>query len=196
MSEGAPARMPAAVRRASILAAAEAEFAGNGLAGGRLDAIAERAGISHPRVVQMFGSKKKLFLEVVDVTYDKIEAAFERAEPTLPALGDAYVRLLRRERTIGMVMLQGYAGAADGDVQEAVRRRHLALLASIARLTGADAFQVRTFFATGLIQTVSAALELSGQRADTAWSAWVLQLATASPETGAAAGATTPARSD
>lgn len=176
MSESAPARLPAAARRTQIIEAAEVEFARNGLAGGRLDAIAERAGISHPRIVQMFGTKKKLFLEVVDVVFAKIEAAFERAQPTLPALGNAYLKLLRRERTVGLVMLQGYAAAADGDVQEAVRRHHLELMKSIATLTGADASRVRTFFATGLVQTVSTALELSDQRADTAWSAWLLQL--------------------
>jgi AcrR family transcriptional regulator len=176
VSEGAPVRMPAAARRAVILEAAASEFAGNGLAGGRLDAIAERAGISHPRVVQMFGSKKKLFLEVVDLTFDRIEAAFEHAEPTLVALGDAYLKLLRRERTIGLVMLQGFAAAADADVRVAVRKRHLDLMQSIARLTGADGLQVRTFFATGLVQTVSTALELAGRRADTAWSAWILEL--------------------
>jgi len=175
MSEGAPVRLPAAVRRALIVEAAEAEFARNGLAGGRLDAIAERAGVSHPRVVQMFGSKKKLFLEIVDATFDKIEAAFARTRPTLAALGSAYVKLLQRERTVGLVMLQGYA-AADGEVQEAVRRRHLDLMKSISELTGADAWQVRTFFATGLVQTVTAALDLPGQRADTAWSAWILRL--------------------
>jgi AcrR family transcriptional regulator len=177
VSEGAPVRLPAAARRAGILEAAELEFARNGLAGGRLDAIAERAGISHPRVVQMFGSKKKLFLEVVDIAFGKIEVAFERAEPALAALGLAYLKLLRRERTIGLVVLQGYSAAADADVQEAVRRRHLDLMASVARLTGADALQVRTFFATGLVQTVSTALELSEQRTNTAWSAWILQLA-------------------
>jgi hypothetical protein len=48
---------------------------------------------------------------------------------------------------------------------------------AIARLTGADALQVRTFFATGLVQTVSTALELPERRADTAWSAWILDLA-------------------
>jgi len=184
MSENAPARLPAAVRRASILEAAEAEFARSGLMGGRLEAIAERAAISHPRIVQMFGSKKKLFLEVVGIAYDKIEAAFERAEPTLVALGDAYVRLLRSEHTIGLVVLQGYAAAADADIQAAVRQRHLRLMASISRLTGADAAQVRTFFATGLIQTVSSALELSDHRADTAWSAWILQLVDPSPAKG------------
>lgn len=184
MNEDAPARLPAAVRRASILEAAEAEFARNGLMGGRLEAIAERAGISHPRIVQMFGSKKKLFLEVVGIAYDKIEAAFERAEPTLSALGDGYRKLLRRENAIGLVVLQGYAAAADDDIRAAVRERHLRLMASISRLTGADALQVRTFFATGLVQTVSAALELPDHRADTAWGSRILQLVDPSPEEG------------
>ncbi|WP_245848548.1 TetR/AcrR family transcriptional regulator [Lentzea kentuckyensis] len=182
MSGNAPVRMPAAARRAVIIEAAIAEFAANGLAGGRLEVIAGQAGISHPRIVQIFGSKKQLFLDVVDVTFDKIEAAFERAEPTLAALGDAYRKLLRREHTLGLVMLQGFAAAADADVREAVRRRHLQLMSSIARLTGADGLQVRTFFATGLIQTISTALELSEHRADTAWSAWILQLVDPSPE--------------
>ncbi|WP_372671166.1 TetR/AcrR family transcriptional regulator [Amycolatopsis kentuckyensis] len=177
MTDGGRARLPAAARRAGIIEAADAEFAVHGLAGTRLEAIAGRAGISHPRIVQMFGSKQKLFLDVVHAAFDRIEAAFDGAEPTLVALGTAYVRLLQRDRTVGLVVLQGYAAAADEDVREAVRRRHLGLLDSIARLTGADALQVRTFFATGLVQTVSAALELPGRRADTAWSGWILGLA-------------------
>ena len=151
-------------------------FAANGLAGARLEAIAARAGISHPRIVQMFGTKQKLFLEVVQAAFDRIEAAFDGAGPTLVALGNAYVRLLRRDRTVGLVVLQGYAAAADETVREAVRHRHLGLMDTIARLIGADAQQVRTFFATGLVQTVSVALELPGGRADTAWSGWILGL--------------------
>ncbi|WIX89846.1 helix-turn-helix domain-containing protein [Amycolatopsis sp. DG1A-15b] len=65
MNDAGPARLPAAARRAGIIEAADAEFAANGLAGTRLEAIAARAGISHPRIVQMFGSERKLFLEVV-----------------------------------------------------------------------------------------------------------------------------------
>ncbi|MGK3204329.1 GNAT family N-acetyltransferase [Amycolatopsis sp. MEPSY49] len=37
--------------------------------------------------------------------FDRIEAAFEGAEPTLVALGNPYVRLLRRDRTVGLVVL-------------------------------------------------------------------------------------------
>lgn len=177
MSNGGRVRLPAAERRAGIIEAAFSEFAANGLAGTRLESIASRAGISHPRIVQMFGSKQKLFLEVVHAAFDRIEAAFEHAEPTLAALGAAYVRLLQSEPTVGLVVLQGYAAAADASIREAVRRRHLDLMHSIARLTGTDALQVRTFFATGLIQTISTALELPEQRADTTWSAWILDLA-------------------
>jgi len=177
MTGAGRARLPAAARRAGIIEAADAEFAANGLAGTRLEAIAGRAGISHPRIVQMFGTKQKLFLEVVHAAFDRIGAAFDGAEPSLAALGTAYVRLLRRDPTVGLVVLQGYAAAADETVREAVRRRHLGLMDAVARLTGADALQVRTFFATGLVQTISVALELPGQRADTAWSAWILELA-------------------
>ncbi|WP_212747276.1 hypothetical protein [Streptomyces montanus] len=58
-----------------------------------------------------------------------------------------------------------------------MRQRQLQLQATIGRLTGADAMQVRTFFATGLIFTVSTLLELPERRADAAWGAWILQLA-------------------
>ncbi|ANN21818.1 TetR family transcriptional regulator [Amycolatopsis orientalis] len=164
--------------------AADAEFAANGLAGTRLEAIAGRAGISHPRIVQMFGSKRKLFLEVVHAAFDRIEAAFEGAEPTLAALGAAYLRLLRSDPTVGLVVLQGYAATADATVKEEVRRRHVGLMHSVARSSGADALQVRTFFATGLVQTISAALELPEQRADLAWSTWILELADPPPPAG------------
>lgn len=177
MSDGPRARRPAAARRAEILAAAEAEFAAQGLAGTRLEAIAARVGITHPRIVQIFGSKRNLFLEVVHAAYDKIEAEFAGAEPTLLSLGVVYRRLLRAESTVGLVMLQSFSAAADETVREAVRRRHLGLQEVVARLTGADARQVRTFFATGLMMTISVVLELPEQHADEAWSAWVLGLA-------------------
>ena len=123
MNTSVPTRKPAAERRAEILQAAEAEFAANGLAGARLEAIATRAGISNPRVVQMFGSKRQLFLDVVEAVYDRIEAAFAAAEPTLTGLGDAYRGLLHSQRSTGLVMMQGYAAAADETVRDDVRRR-------------------------------------------------------------------------
>lgn len=179
MSHGtARVRLPAAARRAEILVAAEAEFAVRGLAGGRLEEIAAQVGITHPRIVQMFGSKLSLFLDVVHGAYDKIDATFAEAEPTLISLGDAYRRLLRIEPSVGLVMLQSFAASSDETIRATVRRRHVEMQRSITRITAADSAQVRTFIATGLIMTVSTVLELPYQRADATWSAWILDLVT------------------
>lgn len=174
MSRPTAARKPAAVRRAEILEAAHAEFAVQGLAGARFEAIASRVGVSHPRVVQMFGSKLELFLAVVEDAFDTIEATFERAEPTLSALGDAYRRLLQSEHRVGLVALQAYAASGDPNVRDVVRGRQLRLQKLIVRLTGADPLQVRSFFATGLVLTVSTVLDLPGRRMDVEWSAWII----------------------
>lgn len=178
-------RKPAAIRRAEILAAAAVEFAETGLAGTRLETIAARADISHPRVIQMFGSKQALFLEVVDSTFDRVLATFTHAAKAprsapdvsqLTILGDAYRVLLQRDRTVSLVMLQGFAAASDPAVREAVTQRYLALQAAVKTLAGADGWQVRTFFATGLLATVSTALSLPGSRADARWGAWLIDL--------------------
>jgi AcrR family transcriptional regulator len=180
-------RKPGSVRRVEIISAAAIEFAETGLAGTRLEVIAARAAISHPRIIQMFGSKRALFLEVSDANFDRIAAAFtaaadapqpNNARSPLVALGDAYRRLLQRDRTVALLMLHGYAAAADIVVREAVARRYLQLQQTVAKLTGADALQVRTFFATGLVITVSTALALPGKRTDATWGSWLLELST------------------
>lgn len=175
------ARKPAAVRRREIIDAAAVEFAETGLAGTRLEAIAARAAISHPRVVQMFGSKRALFLAVVEANFDRIEETFAEAASAgdrsqLVALGDAYRRLLQRDRTVGLIMLQAYAAAADEVVRDLVSRRYLAAQRSVTNRTGADPLQIRTFFATGLVVTVSTVLTLPGRRTDATWGAWLLDL--------------------
>ncbi|MER6560011.1 helix-turn-helix domain-containing protein [Streptomyces sp. NPDC001027] len=164
------------MRRAEIMEAADAEFAQKGLSGAGIEAIAARVGISHPRIVQMFGSKRDLFLEVVHAAYDRVETTFQSAEPTLSALGDAYRLLLQNRPTVGPVLLQAYAAAGDAAVQESVRRRQLDLQQTITRMTGADPMQVRSFVATGLVLTVSTVLDLPGRRTDAEWCAWIIGL--------------------
>jgi hypothetical protein len=73
------------------------------------------------------------------------------------------------------MMLQSYGAAGDEAVREAVARRHIALQHAVADLTGADELQVRTFFATGLVVTISTALALPGNRTDAVWGAWLLE---------------------
>jgi TetR/AcrR family transcriptional regulator len=74
-------RQPAATRR-KILASAIGEFAAGGLAGGRVDEIAHRAGVGKRMLYHYFGNKEALWLAVLEDAYAKI-----RAEERLLAVG-------------------------------------------------------------------------------------------------------------
>ncbi len=74
MAEATRTRDPVATR-ARILAAAKAEFARKGLAGGRVDTIAERARINKRMIYHYFGSKNDLYLAVLEESYGDIRAA-------------------------------------------------------------------------------------------------------------------------
>ncbi|MFF5206157.1 TetR family transcriptional regulator [Streptosporangium sp. NPDC000396] len=56
----------------ALLAAARAEFAAHGIAGARVDRIAERAGVNKERIYGYFGSKEKLFDLVMASVLDKM----------------------------------------------------------------------------------------------------------------------------
>lgn len=71
----------------AILQAAVAEFADAGLAGARVERIAERAGVNKRLLYYYFGSKDDLFLAVLEQTYADIREAekalrLEKLEPT------------------------------------------------------------------------------------------------------------------
>ncbi len=53
----------------AILAAAEKEFANKGLAGARVDIIAERAGANKRMLYYYFNSKENLYLAVLERVY-------------------------------------------------------------------------------------------------------------------------------
>jgi len=85
----------AAATRLRILEAAQGEFAEHGLAGARVDAIAERAGANKRMIYAHFGSKDELWLAVLERVY----VAKRRAEQALPlaelAPADAIAELVR-----------------------------------------------------------------------------------------------------
>ena len=61
-----------------ILASARDEFSARGLAGARMDSIAERAGLNKRLIYYYFGSKDDLFLAVLERTYTDIREAEQR----------------------------------------------------------------------------------------------------------------------
>jgi AcrR family transcriptional regulator len=72
-------RIPAAERREQILDAAARVFGERGYAGSTTDQVAQAAGISQPYVVRMFGSKEKLFNEVLERAAQQLDTLFREA---------------------------------------------------------------------------------------------------------------------
>jgi len=86
-------RDPDATREA-ILAAATHEFAQHGLAGARVDRIAERAGINKRMLYYYFGQKESLFLAVLEGAYQRIRAEEHKLNLTQVEPTEAIRRLI------------------------------------------------------------------------------------------------------
>jgi TetR/AcrR family transcriptional regulator len=72
--KSAGARRDPEATRAKLLAAARREFAEKGLAGARVDEIAERAGVNKQLVYHYFGDKDAIYLAVLEWIYDEIRS--------------------------------------------------------------------------------------------------------------------------
>lgn len=173
------ARMSAPDRRALVLDAAVAEFGEHGWHGARIEAIAARAGISHPYLLRLFSSKRELFVAAMDGAFDRMEETFADAvardddDPIL-ALGEAYRVLLRDDPAALRLHMHALAVAGDSEVGEAVTRRYAALLERMGELSGAPQDRVRTCFAVGLTLTVVTVLDLPDRAGDLRWGAKLL----------------------
>lgn len=80
--------IPAPPKRRAIADAAYAEFLAGGYSAASVDAIAARAGVSKPTVYKHFGSKERLFLEVVGAILGAAYADLEPCPATLAAAPD------------------------------------------------------------------------------------------------------------
>ncbi|MEV4173406.1 TetR/AcrR family transcriptional regulator [Nonomuraea sp. NPDC049709] len=76
-------KVSTAATRAALLEAARDEFAAYGVAGARVDRIAERAGVNKERIYGHFGSKEKLFDAVIEEALDDLtrQIALPGADP-------------------------------------------------------------------------------------------------------------------
>jgi AcrR family transcriptional regulator len=167
-------RQSADERRDAIVDKAMAEFATAGLAGAKVDKIAEDAGVSQPYVYQLFGTKKELFLAVVRRAFGRTRLTFEEAvrdhvrgvlpdcNSALHAMGIAYQQLLA-DRTLLLMQLQAYAACSDPEVQAVVRSEFQALHVYVVEASGASHDEVHRFFAEGMLLNVGAAVDLPGE---------------------------------
>ncbi len=171
-----------------MIDAAIVEFATFGLHGASTEAIADRAGISQPYVMRLFGTKKALFLAAVEHVSEQIMATWKEGldeaerqgranDPLsrLEAMGMPYLTLVREIHGLRLV-LQAYATAEDPDIRAAVHRWLDTMFAWVREASGAEPEAVRRFFATGMMLTVAASIQAADAAEFQAWArAYLLQ---------------------
>jgi TetR/AcrR family transcriptional regulator len=154
-------RMPAAERRELILAHASAVFGRRGYPGTTTEQIAQAAGISQPYVVRMFGTKEKLFVEVLERALGKLVIAFRdvlgrRDAGEFPQdelgwrLGQVYVDQIE-DRGILMSLMQGFIQGHDAVIGERGRAGFLEIYRLLRDEANFAAEQARTFLAEGML---------------------------------------------
>lgn len=164
-------RMRGAERRAQVLELAAVEFAEHGLHGASVETIARAAGITQAYVFRMFGTKKALFLELVQAAFDRSIDGMRDAAADAPGIealskmGQQYYDLLA-DRTNLLLQLQGLAACGDPEVRDAVRERFAAMWLTVADTTGLDPVTVKSFLAYGMLLNAGAALDVDQVDAD------------------------------
>jgi AcrR family transcriptional regulator len=161
-------RQTAAERREAVLEAANVEFALRGLHGASTDAIARRAGISQPYLFRLFGSKKQLFIAVIEdclartLEQFRSAAAGKSGRDALRAIGDTYAASIESDRTMLQGQLQSYAASVeDADIREVTARGFGRLVDYVETVSGADRATISAFFARGMLMTVLASMDYS-----------------------------------
>jgi AcrR family transcriptional regulator len=159
-------RMSAEDRREDVLRAAAAAFAEGGYKGTSTEDIAARAGISQPYIFRLFGSKRELFIAVVENCFRRTVATFDKAaeglsgDEALAAMGHAYSELIR-DHTMLLVELHAFAAAAQDElVRQAAQKGMHDVCQAASRASGVDAECLREFVARGMLCNVVAALGL------------------------------------
>lgn len=160
------ARMPAAERREMILDAATEVFGQRGYHGTTTDQIARAAGISQPYVVRLFGTKERLFLEVLGRALDTLLEAFRAALPDpgdgsiVPQrLGAAYIDLVG---SVGLhrTLLHAFVTGNDPVIGAAARRGFVGIFTFLrdeAHFTDDD---VNRFLGHGMLMSILLGIEL------------------------------------
>ncbi len=182
-------RRTADERREDVIRAAIIEFATFGLHGGSTERIAERAGISQPYVLRLFGTMKALFLAALNRVTEEIVAAWktsivdleqrlgERGTPEerLLAMGMSYEGIARDIVRLRLI-LQGFASSEDEDVRAMTQGWLGRMFAWVRRTSDASPEQVRIFFAQGMMLAVAASVRAADRAESDEWARAMLMM--------------------
>ncbi|MCW3009758.1 MAG: transcriptional regulator, TetR family [Solirubrobacterales bacterium] len=156
-------------RREALLEAALPLFAERGLTGTPTLAVAKASGISQAYLFRLFPTKADLAIALVERMNDRMyeamagagQAAKAAGEEVIPAMGEAYVRLLQEDRDLLLLNLHAYAACPQFPaLRDTMRAGFARMQEMVAELSGADPLELRRFFAQGMLLNVVAALDI------------------------------------
>ncbi len=152
-------RLPAARRRRQLLDVALEVFAERGFHPTSMNEIAEAAGVTKPVLYRHFGSKRELYIEVLDDVGGRLRAAIEKAtsEAATPhqqvvAGFRAYFRFAASQQPAFRALFGGGAGR-DEEFADEVRRVESSIAETIASLIDVEGLDTahRCLLASGIV---------------------------------------------
>ncbi|MGL4339019.1 MAG: TetR/AcrR family transcriptional regulator [Rhodoglobus sp.] len=165
-------RMKSEDRREQILLAATSVFGDFGYFGATTDQVAKVAGVSQPYVVRMFGTKEKLFLEVLRRSLDMLMATFRRVltdsargntaetDDLGALLGRAYVELLE-DRGLLLSLMHGFVMGTEPTVGPVARQGFLDVYLFLRDEAGFTPARICEFLASGMLLNTLIGLRMS-----------------------------------
>lgn len=155
-------------RRELILTAATEVFGEFGYVGTTTERVAQAADVSQPYVVRMFGTKEKLFLEVIHRALERLLEAFRAAlaeESELSRehrIGLAYVNLMS-DRGLLLVLMHAFVLGSDPVIGEAARCGFLEVYEFLRTEAGFDAAESQQFLANGMLVNTMIGIRMSDE---------------------------------
>ena len=175
MSEPGRPRLPAVRRRRQLLDVALEVFAQQGFHGTSMTEVATAAGVTKPVLYQHFGSKRDLYLQLLD---DVGQRLLEEVQKATAAAGgprqqvasgfEAYFRFVANHESAFRLLFGGDGREADREFADAVRRVEDAMADAIAILIEAqiddDHRRLLAYGIVGLAEATSRHWVLTGRR--------------------------------
>lgn len=159
-------RMKAEDRRELIIVAATAVFGDYGYYGTTTDQIARAAGVSQPYVVRMFGTKEKLFVEVLERALGILLQTFRTAiaepgeGPLRYRMGLAYINLLS-ERGLLLSLMHSFVLGSDPVIGDVARGGFLTVYEFLRSEAGMSSEEAGQFLAGGMLSNTMIGLRMT-----------------------------------
>ncbi len=158
--------MRAEDRRELVLEAATAVFGDFGYFGTTTDQVARAAGVSQPYVVRIFGTKEKLFLEVLQRALSFLLVEFRAAlagDPEVPVgrrIGLAYVGLAAR-RGLLLSLMHGFVLGREQEIGRCAREGFMVVYRFLRDEAGLSPAEAESFLAGGMLVNTMIGLRMT-----------------------------------